>query len=316
MRAGKKVLATVAALGAAVGVMGVATGASAAPPTITAGAGSTVTCDFTSKISLVDEHGNPATLKNDWAASSHNADPGYNAKTATSGDSKITAAVAAIPDTRFSPDGPITTNSKGKTTSCDPSSVATDGVNHATITGASIVTTSTSGAAAGTPATCASISGGGSGGTFSSTIDWKATGAKITPTTITGATVGAYINPVSGDAGFTITGGTATGSFAGATGQTIAYLDAKTGPAIIAALIGPSVSSANAASIKTLNPCEPVLKVKVAKGGTPAETATATITGGKGIKKIGLGPAGVTFLGGPGDGAPSTLTLTVAPPSA
>jgi len=276
-----------------------ATSAFAGKPTITAGSGSLVSCDFTAKAGLTDALNAKQALKNDWKASDHASDPGFNSKTNSSGDADVTAAVGAVPDTQFSVNGPITTTSKGKSTSC--SGTVTDGTNTANITGAKLLASS-----AGTstdPATCAGLADTSSAGGYDSIIQWKADTAKVADTTITGSTIASLIDP-DGSVGFKLTGGTATGSFAGGSGTTFAYLDAKTGPGILAAVTGPKVNSSNAASIKTLNPCEPALKVKINK--TPPDLAS--IKAGKGIKKIGIGPSGANLIGPP-NGKPSHIDI-------
>jgi hypothetical protein len=290
------------------GVVG-ANSASATPPTITAGPGSSVTCSFTAKAAFYEGTGTlggPApgaktALRNDWKASDHSSDPGFNSKTNTSGDAAVKAAVAAVPDTQFADVDPISTLSKGKSVSC--SGTVTDGTHTASVTSVKTIGLSVSTMPAGTHATCAGLT---SGGTFDSILQWKASGAKVTNTTITGSSLAQLAD--SHGVGFKLTGGTATGSFAGSTGETDAYLDAATGPAILAGILGPHVSSANAKTIKTLNPCEPGLKIKIPKN--PPDIAS--IKAGKGIKKIGIGPAGVGVapLSPPaGDGHASTLNL-------
>jgi len=295
------VLAAVTAFAAvtSLSVVGVAS-AYAGKPTITAGPGSLVSCDFTAKAGFTDGLNAKQALKNDWKASEHATDPGFNSKTNSSGDADVTAAVAAVPDTQFSVNNPITTTSKGKSTSC--SGTVTDGTNTANVTGAKLLSAGTSNNS--NPATCSGLADTSStDGSWSSIIQWKADTAKVADTTITGGTLSALVDP-DGSLGFKLSGGTATGSFAGGSSTTDAYLDAKTGPSVIAAVTGPKVDSSNAASIKALNPCEPGLKVKINK--TPPDLAS--IKGGKGIKKVGLGPSGANLIGPP-NGKPSHIDI-------
>jgi hypothetical protein len=302
MRSKTKLVAIAAAAVAISGGM-LSSRAEAGKPTITAGAGSSVTCDFTAKASFLSGT-TPTALKNDWAQSAHQSDPGFNSKTNTSGDPKVTAAVGAVPDQQFSVNGPITTNSKGKTVTGSCTGTVTDGTNTAAITSATIVSTATS--TTSNPATCAGLADTSNAGAYNTTVTWKSTTATITPTSGT-ASIAALLDP-DGSVGFELTssGAQITGSFAGGNADTKAYLDAKTGPTILAGITGPTVDSSNASSIKTLNPCEPGLKVKIVKDPAPD---TAAIKAGKGIKKIGIGASGANLLGPP-NGKPSTISFS------
>jgi hypothetical protein len=272
---------------------------SATPPTITAGTGSHVSCSIVGKGGFTS-NGAKTALVNDWAQSDHQADPGFNSKTSTSGDLNVSSAVAAVPDTRLSPAGPITTTAKIKSLVCN--GTATDGVHSAPITGATIVASAVSSGAAGSASPCATILLGGE--VASSTITWKAHGAKVNPTTITGDDLTPLID--AHGIGFNLQSGTITGSFAGGTDSMNAYLDSVTGPTVLAGIIGPKVDSSNAATITSLNPCEPRLKVKIPKH----PPFSASLKAGKGIKKIGIGAAAVN-VAGPGDGTASTISITV-----
>lgn len=301
MRSKTKLVALAAAAAAITGGM-LTSRAEAVKPTITAGPGSSVTCEFTAKAAFT-KAGAPVALKNDWDDADHQSDPGFNSKTNTSGDAAVTAAVAAVPDTTFSVAGPITTDSKGKTVTGTCSGTVTDGVNSASIDSAKIVSTATSAGVG--QATCAGLADTSNAGTYNTVITWKSKTATITDTN-TSASIAALLD-ADGSIGFELTssGANITGSFAGGTADTKAYLDAKTGPGILAGITGPKVDSQNAGSIKTLNPCEPSLKVKINK--TPPDSAT--IKGGKGLKKIGIGPSGANLFGAP-NGKPSTISFS------
>jgi hypothetical protein len=283
----------IAVIGAALTTALVAAGPlAAASPTFTAATGS-VSCTIVGKGSFTDEHGAKTALKNDWKKADHQADPGSTA---------VAAAVAALPDTRFSPDGPITITAKFRA-ACTGS--ATGEGHTAQVTGATIVTTAVSSGDPGSPSQCGDILLGGA--VSNSTVTWKASKAKINPTTITGDDLTPLID--SHGIGFNLQSGAVTGSFAGGTDMTNAYLDAVSGPSVLNGIIGPKVDSSNASTIKTANPCEPSLKVKAPKN--PPDVAT--IKGGKGIKKIGVGAAGAgltPMAPAGGDGHSSSFTLS------
>jgi hypothetical protein len=166
------------------------------------------------------------------------------------------------------------------------------------------VATATSNASSGT---CAGVFLGGA--VANSTITWKATHAKVNPTTISGDVLTPLVD--GHGIGFQEQNGSVTGSFMGASDSTNAYLDSLTGPTVLAGLTGPTVTSANAATNSVLpggNPCEPRLKIKIPKH----PPFTAQLKAGKGIKKISVGPsgAGVTGLApANGDGTASTFAL-------
>jgi hypothetical protein len=157
----------------------------------------------------------------------------------------------------------------------------TDGTHTLTVTKVKITASSTS---AGTdPPTCASLINLATGSTFfDATVSFSATGGKVTPTTLH-ASVGALID--AHGFGFKLsadgTGGTSvTGSFAGGSTATNAYVD----PGTLAALTGRASTSA---APKAGSPCEASIKIK--KGGTPDETAT--LSKPKGFNKIKIGPS-------------------------
>ena len=293
--------------------------AQAAPEVFDAGSGSHVTCDFTSKSAFLDSGMNKVALKNNYDHTAHTSDPGYDAKTATTGHTTISNAVAALPDNNtFAPLAPITTSTKGKAFNCtgnvvNPATGHSFAVTGATITGSQVGSTPS-----GQPATCAGLASGLTG-FFNGTISWKATGAKPNPSVIQaqlGTLVDAHGFGYTLDTGTSFPGTTLTGSFSGAgsTSHSDAYLDAKSVGPLIAGVTGPTVDSQNGTTkdktmnIKALNPCEPTMKIKATglnKDGSlpdPAgSSAVVTIAAGKGVKGIGVGAAG--------DATPSSLTF-------
>ncbi len=227
--------------------------ASASSITITAGAGSSVSCTTNATAKLA-----PA-LKNDWAASPSDSVP----------------AVAALADTQFAAAGPVTTSAKG-TGSC--TGTATDGANTAPIVGIKKLTVATDPAHPGTTeeATCASLIAGGSTALFNTTIEWASgNGDKIANTTITDSALSTDLSPL----GFEFTGGTASGSFAGASFTSVSPVTT----ALIAEVTQGQETGAEAqADSFTSLGCEPTLKVKTnGKGVT-----TASLKAPKGLKEI------------------------------
>jgi len=255
------------AFGAAVAT---ASTASAGGVVVTAGPGSSVTCTITSVAKL------SVKLKNNWVQADHASDPDTH--------------VAAIPDTDFAgPPVPVTTKATAKGT-CTGS--ATDGTNTLTVTKVKITASTTS---AGTdPPTCGSLLTLASGSTFfDATVKFSATGGKVASSTLH-AGVGALID--AHGFGFQLTadgnnGTSVTGSFAGGSAITKAYVDAGT----LAALTG---SAASSTTPKT-TVCEASLKIK--KPGDPAETVK--LVKPKGFNKIIIGPSTT-------DSTPSSVTFT------
>src|SRR5271167_3409975 len=94
----KKLLVGTAALAVAVsGLVAATAGLSGAgKPTITAGPGSSLSCNITAKGKL------SPSLKNDWMQAAHSTDPD--------------PAVVAIPNTTFGADGPVIVSIKGSGT--------------------------------------------------------------------------------------------------------------------------------------------------------------------------------------------------------
>jgi hypothetical protein len=233
-------------------------GAGAAPVTITNATSANISCTIAAKAKIA-----PA-LKNSWKQSEHASDP--------------EPAVVAIPDTPFATQGvDASVSSKAKSIACTGS--ATDGTNVATITGVKVEL------GPGTPGvdnpplqednTCTGLLAGTQPGdtaaTYTSTVTFKTSGAKLAPTSISGLGI------APSGVGFALTGGTLSGSLAGGNGKTQAYVDGNTLAALTAA---PASSTA-----PNPNPtCQANLKLKTKKGVT-----TASLKGPKGLKKITIG---------------------------
>jgi hypothetical protein len=236
---------------AAVGLVAISSStAGAKTPTITAGPGSHITCNFTASVKL------SPSLKNDWVKSQHTTDP--------------VAAVAALPDTVFASNGPVIIKVKG-TGTC--TGTVTDGVNTASVTAVSFSLTNDPAHLGNTSeATCSSLVTGipPSTAKYDTAIKYTATGAKVTPTTVTDQ----VIPPVS----FNITGGTVTGSFAGGTSSATGVPDTTTVDAVIQA----PATSTN--PVPAFPQCQASLKIKTnGKGVT-----TASLKHPKGLKKVGI----------------------------
>ncbi len=225
--------------------------AGAAKITITAGPGSSASCSLAAKAKL-----SPA-LKNNWVASPSDSVP----------------AVAALPNTQFASAGPVMTTAKA-TATC--TGTATDGTHSTTITGVKKLTITVDPAHPGSTgeASCSSLLGG-STAEFNTTIQWVGSSAKIANTTVTDSVIGISGSPI----GFTFSGGTVTGSFAGGS---VASLGAI-GPDVVAAVTQAQETGAQAVTNSyTSLGCEPTLKVKTnAKGVT-----TASFKAPKGFKQI------------------------------
>ncbi len=107
-------------------------------------------------------------------------------------------------------------------------------------------------------------------------------GVTIADTNITDVSLG------SSGAGFAVTGGTITGSFAGGTTHTQANVDSKTLTAFLSSSgLGHVVSSTNPSV--GAKPCQAALKVKTKKG-----VSTASLKPPKGISKIGIASGSFT----------------------
>ncbi len=242
-------------------------GAQAATASFTPVHGS-FSCNFTAKVKL------SVKLKNNWKQSDHTADPN--------------AAVVALPDTSFAANGPVTTSSKGKSVSCTGTVQDPTTLTNYPVTGIKVVSVQ-NGTDPG-PATCAGLVPGPSSPPFTSTISYKVTGAKI-PSSVITSSLAAYVSPLLG-VGFELTATGITGSLAGGTSDSKAFIDATT----LAAFTGsPSTSTTPSGSV-----CEPQIKIK----GT-----TASLKGGKGLNKIAIG-GGISLATGLPTGESSTLSIT------
>jgi hypothetical protein len=256
-------LALAAAAGALAlgGLAAVGPTASAAPPTINAATSASVNCSFTAKAKIA-----PA-LKSNWVQSQHQL-PG-----------ETNALVRAIPDTKFSTDGPGNVSSKAKSTAC--TGTITQGAVTATVTSVKIDLVQFTAAVDAPPLqvdnTCDALLAGTQPGdtaaTYRSTVKIKASGAKVTDTVITGST----ISPATPDLGFKIEGGTITGSLAGGNSKALAFIDSATLAAFGAA---PASSTTPTPSS---NKCQATLKIK--GGAHPS----ASLKPPKGLKKIAVG---------------------------
>lgn len=226
-----------------------ATTSGAAATVITAGAGSHVTCNITASVKLTP------SLKNDWVQSAHASDP--------------VAAVAAIADTQFAAAGPVVIKVKGSGT-C--TGTVTDGVHTAAVTAVKFSLANDPAHLGSTSeATCLGLVTGipPSTAEYDTTIDYTATGAKVTPTTVT--------DQVIPPASFDITGGTVSGSFAGGTSTAAGVPDATTVGAVTQ---GAPTSSA---PVPAFPQCQPTLVVKTKHG-----VQVATLKAPKGLKKVGI----------------------------
>jgi hypothetical protein len=212
-----------------------------------------ITCNITAKATL-----SPA-LKNNWVKSQHTADP--------------VQAVKDLPDTQFAAlNAPANTSAKSKG-SC--TGTVTDNAAHtATVTGVKVTLSTLTPSVDNAPlnnnggSTCTGLLAGTAGedvgATYKSHVQLKASGASIAAYDINGSSV----QPAG--LGFSVTGGTATGNFAGSTGTSQANVDSATLNAVIA---GPATSAAP----KPTSRCQASLKVK----GT-----TATLKAPKGLSKL------------------------------
>jgi hypothetical protein len=273
---------SIAACVAALAVGGAAvistSSAGAKPATIDQVTSGSVSCSMTSKAKIAPK------LKNDWSQAAHSSD---------------IPAVAALPDTVFADQAPTTVNATAKTISC--SGTVTDGVTTAAITSIKLTLRQVSNAVDNPPlspgATCSNLLAGTSpedqAATYAMDLTFKGAGAKIAPTTITGST----ITP-GGGLGFVIAGGTITGSFAGGSASSQAYIDGDTLAAVTAA---PATSSA---PVPTSTKCEAALKIK-SKTKKGVTTTPAQLKKPKGMNKIVFG----YNLLAPND--PSRITISV-----
>jgi len=247
----KKVLVGTAALAvAASGLVAITAGVSgASKPTITAGPGSSLSCNITAKGKL-----SPG-LKNDWVQADHSTDPD--------------PAVVAIPNTTFGSNGPVIVSIKGSGT-C--TGTVTDGVNTASVTAIKFsLTNDPAHLGNNSEATCSSLVTGMPPSTaeYDTNITYTAIGAKVTPTTVTDQT----IPPAS----FDTSGGTITGSFAGGTSSASGVPDSTT----ISAVLQAAPTSTD--PVPAYPQCQPSLKLKTGKNGPEA-----SLKAPKGLKKLSL----------------------------
>jgi hypothetical protein len=249
----RRIVSIIAVVALALAEVGLVAGpAGAAKPTITAGPGSSVHCAITAKVKLYTK------LKNEWVQADHQSDP--------------SAAVRAIPDTRFSENGPVATRVKGKGT-CSGS--ITDGVSTASVFKVKFELTSDPlHPGSSDPATCASLlAGGESTARYNSVIQWKSKEAKVTNTAVHDAA----ITPAG--LGFETSGGTVSGSFAGGSSVSQGNVDGDT---ILAFTQAPPTSTN---PVPTYRQCQPSIKLKTKKG-----VQSAKLKKPKGFKKITIVP--------------------------
>jgi len=243
-----------------------AVGSSAgAATTITAGAGSSLNCiNLSASVKL------SPPLKDDWVKSEHSTDPN--------------ADVKALPNTPFAPPAPEGISGKGSSSSCG-SSVAKQNAATATITKVALTIASDPNHGTQDPGSCIGLAssavgtGDPSPAQYTVTIKYTATGAKVTPTTITHATIPA------GTGDFTVSGGTVSGSFAGSTNMAIhATADDATTAIFIDELTGPNghPKTATSASPAAPNVCQAALKIKT------GDKHSAQLKKPKGLKAIGV----------------------------
>jgi hypothetical protein len=209
-----------------------------------------VHCNITAKVKLFTK------LKNEWVQADHQDDP--------------SAAVRAIPDTRFSENGPVATRVKGKGT-C--SGLATDGVVNASVFKVKFeLTSDPAQPGSSDPATCdALLAGGESTARYDSVISWKSKDAKIVDTVVQDAEI------TPSGLGFETSGGTVFGSFAGGTSVSQGNVDTDT---ILAFTQAPPTSTN---PVPTYRQCQPSIKLKTKKG-----VESAKLKKPKGFKKIGI----------------------------
>ena len=232
------------------GLVAATTGVSvAAKPTITAGPGSSLSCNITASAKL-----SPG-LKNDWVQADHSTDPD--------------PAVVALPNTTFGAAGPVIVSVKGSGT-C--TGTVTDGVNTASVTAVKFsLTNDPAHLGNNSRGICSSLVTGMPPSTaeYDTTIDYTAIGAKVTPTTVTDQT--------TPPASFNIQGGVVTGSFAGGTASASGVPDSTT---INAVLQGAPTSTD---PVPAYPQCQPSLKLKTGKHGPEA-----SLKAPKGLKKLSL----------------------------
>ena len=241
--------------------------ASAATVKVTAGTGSTVNCNLTASAKL-----KPA-LKSDWVASQHSTDP--------------QSVIKNLLNTTFASPVPVVTSAKG-TGTCTGS--ATDGVNTLPVTAVSLKIATDSAHPGSGPASCASLLAPNTA-LFNATLKYTATGGKVNSTTITGMNFGLSFSPL----GFTFSGGTIAGSFAGGKANALGAVD----PSLLTVVTQAPETGAQAlaGSYVSLG-CQPTLKVKALKTD-PSTIGTATLKAPKGLKKVQTLPTSTLALSVP-----------------
>jgi len=280
------------------------TSANGTTPPIVAGSGSSASCTITGTVKI-----SPG-LANDWDQSAHSSDPGdaqatggvvsKDAQTYT-GNATITAAMASIPDTPYSAGfTKVTTTSK---TVAVCTGTATDGAHSTSVDGATITSQSISDGT--NEATCSGLNANTGSTPLHSDIKWTSTGPfKIAPSSVT-STVSQLLD--SHGAGFDVSSSGGTGSFAGGTGETKAYVD----NVAIASISGAAATTANPTAINPLlgiaSLCEPTVTGKFAPAALGAGDSVAIkLKKPKGLKAITIGEG--TF---DNTHTPSTLVTSV-----
>ena len=271
--------------------------------TITAGAGSSVSCTITGGAKIA------TPLMNDWSQAAHASDPGdaaaapapvasKDAATYT-GNATIEAAMASIPDVTFSAaPAPVTTSAKLAGV-C--SGTVQDLQGSTGVASGALVSTSVSGGTS--RSTCSGLVPDPlNPTTFTSIITWKGTGTtKIAPSTVT-STLGELVS--THGVGFELTATGITGSFAGGTSVADAYIDTTT--------LGAILGSASTSAAQSGSLCEATLSGKFtpAASGPAAGSSDAIaikLKKPKGLKAITIGNSGPQGIGTPAD---STITLS------
>jgi hypothetical protein len=264
----------IAATAGAVALAGLAVagaGTASAVTVITAGPGSHVTCStLKAKASLT-----PA-LKDNWVKADHASDPD--------------PVFAAIPDTSFASNGPVTVDSKTKATGCTGTVV--QGANSAIVKKATLyLKTNPAHPGLPNPATCEALVNPGdpqpTDANYVVDVQWKSgtKGFTIADSHAVGVTL------QNSGLGFAVGGGTITGSFAGGTSLTQANVDGKTLSAFLTASFYTHLTSTNYKTT-AYKPCQAKLKGKNKKG-----VQTWSLKPPKGLNKIKIASGSVEFTG-------------------
>jgi hypothetical protein len=252
-------LATAAAAGALAltGLAVFGAGTSGAATVITAGAGSHISCNTVKAKATIA----PA-LKDNWVKSQH------------SGDSD--AGFAAIPDTTFASNGPVAVAGKTSVSGC--TGTAVQGANTATIKKITVtLTTDPAHPGLANPATCVALVNmappAPTDAQYLVSAQFKSgtKGFSIADMHVSNVALAAA------GAGFNVSGGTITGSFAGGTSTTHVNVDGKTLTAFLSSSFFTTLTHSNAATAG--KPCQASAKSKKGVWGLKAP---------KGISKIGV----------------------------